>query len=124
MVRLVLALSCRHDECFDPDVEDWCGAAEASEEPAADGTCSEPAGEPSWRCGDYDALQIGDGITGEVHYFDRATGEHVATEYWSDVRAFCGHASAAWYGERIDCDPTCTYGDKRADLPPCDSATK
>ena len=119
-----LLIACTHDdECFNPDETLWCIEPAASVN--SGGECSVPTGEPSYRCGEYDVLQIGDGLTGEAHYFDRATGQHVATEFWSDVDEFCGgDASYAWYGDPIDCTATCTYGKKRQDLPPCDDGTK
>ena len=121
----LLLLACGGpDDCFEPDAADWCIEPAASVS-STDSTCGVPSGDPSYRCGDYDVLQIGDGPTGEAHYFDRETGQHVATEYWSDIEELCGgSASYAWYGDPIECDATCTYGKKRLDLPPCDDTTK
>jgi hypothetical protein len=120
-----LVTACNRDgDCYEPDAANWCIEPAASVNSSSGGECAVPTGDPSYRCGDYDVLQIGDGPTGEAHYFDRATGQHVATEIWSDADEFCGgDASYAWYGDPVECGATCTYGKKRLDLPPCDDTT-
>ena len=117
---VILALIACHEPasegCLEPDLSLWCWP-EADD--AAD--CGIPKGEPSYRCDGYDVIASGS-EGGVAHFFDHATGEHVATEYWRDVRSedeWCGGLTY-WFGRRIECTVVCTYDGSNADVPVCE----
>lgn len=61
------------------------------------------------------------GFTGLRWYWDHASGELVAVEYWTDVNHYCGDF-VYWYGRRIlDCEPDCVYGQSDGEVPACDA---
>ena len=107
--------------CLHRDLEDWCNHSEGDEGPVGTGDCETPAGDPDYRCGDYDVMYAGFGYSGETLMFDRATGELVSVEYWKDSGHYCGGLTYT-YGERVACEPTCRYreGVLGDDLPLCE----
>jgi|AMFO01.1.fsa_nt_gi hypothetical protein len=126
LLTFSLLLSCNAlgigDGCLKRDLNLWCHHDEllygtGDQQP----DCDEPQYDPGYQCGKYDVGGRYGDFTGFVHYFDRETGEHVATMYWTDLMgSYCGD-SVYWYGRRVSCEPTCFYDDYYAifDIPPC-----
>lgn len=123
LLTISLLLGCNAlgigDGCLERDLNLWCHhdeQADGAGDPQAD--CDAPQYDPSYQCGQYDGV---DSFGGSAHYFDIKTGEHVATQYWTDVMgSYCGD-DVYWYGRRVSCEATCYYDDYYAifDIPPC-----
>lgn len=104
-------------------LDEWC--LHESEDLNAPEECRElrfldSDGEPptnGYRCGDYDLMLDGPDLSGRDYYFDADSHELVAVRVWTDTNKYCG-GFEFWYGKKIRCDLTCTYGDN-SDLPEC-----
>lgn len=106
---MLLAAGCAGNEatpddelCVEPQLDLWCFHSEANGGPVvpdAGATCDPPSAAGSRGCDPYEVVFSGPGPTGTNHYF--LDGTHVATQYWTDVNAYCG-GFEFWYGEVIE----------------------
>jgi hypothetical protein len=101
-------------ECIDPNVREWCTDDAVGSTPP----CGIPAGDPAVRCGRYDVVVTGDVLDGARHFLDPESGAHVAAVFFGDVHDDCPD-DAMWYGQRIECEDTCSYVLDTV-LPTCD----
>jgi hypothetical protein len=64
-------------------------------------------------------------LHGRTHYYDGATGELSAVVEYGDVMDYCsGTSTSREWGERLDCDWSCTYEEEEAseNRPLCEDA--
>ncbi len=91
--------------CVNANLDRWCDHNESTRDTGASpgaAACDPPssAGAVPTPDGDHLLAGGGGGYSGVRHYFDAATGDHVATEYWTDTNTYCGGSSYG-YGTHL-----------------------
>ena len=104
----VATTGCGGGACVEADLSLWCFHSEDERGPAPPSTdagytpprLEEFPEAKSAECNaDYWVVGEEAGLVQMEHYWDAATGEHVATRYWNDVAIYC-NGNDFWYGER------------------------
>ncbi len=107
---VLLACACAGSEtepteldCVESQLDLWCFHSEEDGGPVVpdtgQATCDPPSNTNPRPCDPYEVVFSGIGESGTNHYF--LSGEHVATQYWGEVRYECG-TFVFWYGEVVE----------------------